>query len=165
MSTKISSLTSNSAQENKENVTVIWLNPVADETKSVEEIKEDLRAVNNLLICPTTVDACITEIESRKEDQIFLISEKKYVDELVAKTKHFSQLDSIFIFREHADQFNGIQSNLTKNLTAVKNGKDLVELVEQNTNLVNGRMEVTSFYNQYQRGTRDLSEQSAEFLW
>ena len=59
----------------------------------------------------------------------------------------------------------GIQSNLTKNLIAVKNGKDLVELVEQNTNLVNGRMEVTSFYNQYQRGTRDLSEQSAEFLW
>ena len=107
VSTKISSSTSNSPQENKENVTVIWLNPVADETKSVEEIKEDLRAVNNLLICPTTVDACITEIESRKEDQIFLISEKKYVDELVVKTKHFfSQLDSIFIFREHADQFN-----------------------------------------------------------
>lgn len=151
--------TINPIEENKENITLIWF------TCAQNDMKENLRAVNNLILCPDTVDRCITEIESRKEDRIFLISDRNNLNQLLPKMKDFPQLDSVFIYPKDAEEFNDVEGDSMKIVGSFENGEALIESIRQNTKRVDKEMETTSFYDQAQRSTRNLSEESAEFLW
>ena len=159
LSKKTSSLTINQIEENKENVTLIWFQSVQEKTK------ENLRVVNNLVLCPETIERCIMEIESRKEDRIFLISERSNINQLLPKIKDLHQLDSVFIYPENAEELNGVKVDSTKIVGSFKNGETLIESIRQNTKRVDKEMEMTSFYDHAQRSTRNLSKESAEFLW
>lgn len=166
LSEEIPSMTTSPANEdNKENVTLIWFNPDTDKIPNFEEVKRDLRAESNLLLCPRTIDSCIAEIKARIDDKIILIAGEERASELPQDVINHHQLDSVFIFPQQTNQSNSSSIDSTKVVGTFEDVKQLIGSVQQTTKLIDKQMEVASFYDKHQRGTRDLSEQSAEFLW
>ena len=153
-------------EDNKENVTLIWFNPDTDKIPNFEEIKRDLRAESNLLLCPSTIDSCIAEIKTRIDDKIILIAAEERASELPQDVINHHQLDSVFIFpQQTTNQSNSSSIDSTKVVGTFEDVKQLIGSIQQTSKLIDKQMEVASFYDKHQRGTRDLSEQSAEFLW
>lgn len=159
------SMTNDFIQENEENLTLILFNPVVNRTDDNEKIMEDLRAVNNVVLFPTDLDSCITDIKSNEMEKILLIISANNAEKLPSNIIGLSQLDSIFIFTENQEQSNHLRDNYPKVVDIFGNAKDLIKSIKESITHNNRQLKILPFYNQHQRGTRDLSEQSAEFLW
>jgi hypothetical protein len=165
MSEMISSTVIDSIQENKENVTIIFFDPIMSTSDDAETIKEELWVVNNYILFFTDIDSGISYIRSINKEKIFLVTSGNNAFKLLPDIIDLSQLDSIFIFPENRTEFNRLLDDYSKIVDIFDNLNDLIASIKENIKHINIQLEVLSFYDQYQQGTRDLSKQSTEFLW
>lgn len=161
----MSSIINDSIEVNRENVTLIWLNSTMSENDDSEKIKEKLQTINHFIRCFTDFDPCITFIESIRMEKIFLILSGMNVYKLPKKIMHLSQLDSLFVFPNNPQEYKRLFEDFPKVVDIYDNPDDLIKSITDNIKHANRQIEVVSFYDQRQQGTRDISEQSAEFLW
>ena len=127
-------------------------------------IQDDLEAIDNCYIFIDDIDACITKIESTKE-KIFLIISGNKAYALLPRIIHQSQLDLIFIYPAIPKDYERLYEDFPKVLGIFDDSIELIEAMKENIKKVSRQVEVISFYDKNQRSTRDLEEQSTEFLW
>jgi hypothetical protein len=154
-----------SIQENEENITVIWFDPIMNTTDDTEKMKKDLCAVSNVVLFPADIDSCMTDIKSREREKIFLITSSNNASKLLPNINGLSQLDSIYIFPEDRQKFNHLRDDYPKVVNIFDNANDLLISINESVTHNSSQIKILSYYDQYQQGTRNLSEQSAEFLW
>ena len=159
------STTIDCAQENKENATLIWFDPVTNTTDDIEKIKEDIKNINNFVLYPTDITTCIDYMKSITEEKILLIISGKNAFKLLPSIINLPQLDSVFIFPENREEVSRLCDDYFKIVGIFDNANDLIISIKENVKHINRHLEVFSSYNQYQQGTRDLSKQLGEFLW
>ena len=153
------------SQENKENITLIWFQSVPDQASEVEQIKTQLRTVHDFLICSSDIDDCIAHVQSIKEERIFLITTVSNAYQLLPKIINLRQLDSVFLFPENPEECVRLYEDFSKVVGVFDHIDALISSIKENTRHVYRQMQVISFYDQHQHGTRDLSEESPDFLW
>ncbi|CAF3939001.1 unnamed protein product, partial [Adineta steineri] len=151
-------------QENTADVALIWFDPTMDASDENEKIK-DLLLINNFVRVYIDLDLCITYIKSEKEKKIFLIISGNDAFKLLPSITEPTQLDLIFIFPENQNEFNRLCEDYIKVAGIFDNYNELAKSIKDNMEYVNTQMEIISFYDQHQHGTRDLSDQSTDFLW
>ena len=160
-SDKISSID----QENKENITLIWFNPIPDQTNDIQQIKNKLQSIIYFILSPEDIDTCIAYVKSIKEEKIFLLIPLINTYELLPKIINLQQLDSVFIFPENPKECTRLYEDFSKVVGIYDNVDNLIKSIIENNKRVNRQIEVVSFYDQHQHGIRDLPEQSPNFLW
>jgi hypothetical protein len=156
---------SDSRQKNEKNITLIWFNPITNTTDDINKIKEELWTVNNVVLFPTDINSCISDIKSRDTEKIFLIISSNIAPDLLPDIIDFSQLDAIFILSENRNKFNYLRDDYCKVVDIFGNSNDLLRSVQQNITLFSGQMQEVYFHEPHQQSTRDLSTESSEFLW
>ncbi|CAF3763798.1 unnamed protein product [Adineta steineri] len=156
--------TTDLVQENTADVALIWFDPTMNASDENEKIK-DLLLINHFVRVYIDLDLCITYIKSEKEKKIFLIISGNDAFKLLPSITEPSQLDLIFIFPENQNEFNRLCEDYIKVAGIFDNYNELIKSIKDNMEYVNTQMEIISFYDQHQHGTRDLSDQSTDFLW
>ncbi|CAF1509084.1 unnamed protein product [Rotaria sp. Silwood1] len=125
----------------------------------------NIRTMINLVICFTNIDFCIDYLKSVKNEKIFLVISSDNAFKILSNIIDLIQLDSIFIFSQNRYEFNCLHNNYNKIVNIFDNSNEFFTSIESHVENVDSPIEVLSFYDQHQRSARNLSEQSAEFLW
>ncbi|CAF1561438.1 unnamed protein product [Adineta ricciae] len=148
----------------EEDIVLIWLKSTTDTPNNIDEIQDELQTVHNSIRIHNVIDECINDIKSRKE-KIFLIIAENQVSACLSEVNKLSQLDSVFVFPGIPQEDGHSYSDFHKIRCIFDKLEALIKSIKENIKMLHRQMEVVSFYGQYQQGTRDLEDQSSEFLW
>ncbi|CAF3551399.1 unnamed protein product [Rotaria sp. Silwood1] len=147
--------------ENKEDVTLIWLDKTIDTTQTT------LREITNYVLLYTELEPCITYIRSISKERIFLIVSGDYAEQCLNEIHDLTQVDSIFIFCMNILKYKNkfIDSeNFSKIVGIFDNEDQLIKSIRNELDYLHKQLSTFSLYEK-QKTTRDLSKESASFLW
>ncbi|CAF3721502.1 unnamed protein product [Rotaria sordida] len=158
-------LSTTTNNENKESITLIWFDPNIGSNEDTEKTKQTLRLINNYVIFFTDLEQCITFIESINKEKIFLITSGSKASEILSRISSLRQIDSIFIFCIRKTRYEYLLNDFKKIIGIYINLNDLYKSIKEQIDLVDKQIQTFSFFDQHQKSTKDLSKESAEFLW
>ncbi|CAF2782041.1 unnamed protein product [Rotaria sp. Silwood2] len=151
--------------ENKESTALIWFHPNIRPREDTEQAKEQLRLINNYVIFSNDLEHCIELIESIDKEKIFLISSGAKASQILPRTSYFRQIDSIFIFSTKTNRYEYLLNEYSKIIGIYSDIHNLSQSIKEQIDLVNKQIETFCFFDQHQTLIKDLSKESAEFLW
>jgi len=144
--------------ENKEDVTLIWLDKTIDRTRTI------LRELTDFVLLYTDISTCVNYIKLVENERIFLILSGSYADECLQQIHDLPQVDSIFIFCINSDKYQTILEHYRKIVNIFTDENQLVDAIRREFNDLRKQISTFSLYEK-QKTTRDLSKESASFLW
>jgi tetratricopeptide (TPR) repeat protein len=147
--------------ENKEDVTLIWLD------KTIDTIRTTLREITDYVLLYTEVEPCITYIRSINKERIFLIISGAYAEQCLSEIHDLPQIDSIFIFCMNVSKYKNEVFNdehFNKIIDIFDNEEKLIQSIRNELDDLHKQLSTFSLYEK-QKPTRDLSKESASFLW
>jgi hypothetical protein len=151
--------------ENKESTTLIWFDPSIGSHHDTQQTKQQLRSINNFVIFHTNLDECVTMIRSINKEKIFLITSGSKASQLLPHVAQLRQLDSIFIFCIKRDKYLNLLDEQPKIIDIYTDLSELCAAIRQEIGFFNEQLQTFSVFDQRKKSTKDLSKQSAEFLW
>ncbi|CAF0815539.1 unnamed protein product [Rotaria sp. Silwood1] len=157
--------TSTYYDENKESITLIWFDPNIGSREDTEQTKQQLRLINDYVIFSTDLEQCITFIQSIDKEKIFLITSGSKASQVLPRIFSFPQIDSIFIFCVDKYRYEYLLNKHSKIIGIYISLNDLCKSIKEQIDLVSKQIQTFSFFDQHQKSTKDLSRESAEFLW
>ncbi|CAF4151590.1 unnamed protein product [Rotaria sp. Silwood2] len=126
----------------------------------------ELREINNGVVFHTDQEVCIDDIKSFATEKIFLVTTERDATRILEEIHALTQVDSIFIFCFKPKKYQNLLQKVSKLIGIYRERQDLLNALKENIILVEKHLEEFSFYSQHkQKTTRDLSKESAEFLW
>ncbi|CAF3664478.1 unnamed protein product [Adineta steineri] len=151
--------------ENKENTTLLWFDPSIGSEEDTERTQQELRSINDFVIFQTDLDKCVAYIQSIANEKIFLITSGSKASEILPQIADLSQIDSIFIFCIQKDKYIDLINIYPKIIGIYVELDDLSQSIREQVKLVDKQIQAFSFFDQNQKSTKDISKQTAEFLW
>lgn len=140
---------------------MIWLD------KTIDASRTALREITNYVLLYTELEPCLTYIRSITTERIFLIVSGSYARACLDEIHDLAQVDSIFIFCMNTAKYK-------QEFQEARQYSKLVDIFDQEAQLVQSvREELSDLQKQLatfslyenQKSTRDLSSESASFLW
>ncbi|CAF2705086.1 unnamed protein product [Rotaria sp. Silwood2] len=147
LSIKEKSSVSTNGDENKENITLIWLDPNIGSRENTEITKQQLRSINDYVAYDIDLERCIKFIQITNKIEIFLITSGS------KSITNFTSNLYDYLLNEYYNII-GIYINLD----------DLCKLIKEQTDLVNRQMQTFSFFDQHEKSIKDLSKESVVYL-
>ena len=154
-----------SNNENKESTTLIWFDPNIDLREDTQLTKTRLREINDYVVFHTELEQCIKSIKSIDKEKIFLITSGSLCSQLLTAIGTYRQLDSVFIFCMKKTRYENLTSEYPNIVGIYTTVDELCASLREQIDLIDQQLQTFSFYNQHQKCIRDLSKESAEFLW
>ncbi|CAF1384583.1 unnamed protein product [Rotaria sordida] len=151
--------------ENKESITLIWFDPNIGSLEDTKQTKQQLRLINDYIMFFTDLEQCIAFIQSIDKEKIFLITSGTKASQILPRIYSFHQIDSIFIFCMNKYRYEYLLNEYSKIIGIYINLNDLCKSIKEQIDLVSKQIQTFSFFDQHQKSTKDLSKESAEFLW
>lgn len=151
--------------ENTRGTTLIWFDGIVDKTEDMERIRRNVGTINDDVLFPTGIDSCIEDIKTRTTKRILLAISNENVLKIPPDIINLPQLDSIFVSTGNRERLNQLHDHCSKVVDVCEDTNDLINSIEANISQSYKRPNLKPFHDQHQRGTRLLSEQSAELLW
>ncbi|UJR12217.1 hypothetical protein I4U23_016394 [Adineta vaga] len=151
--------------ENQENITIIWYNSITGRNEDIEVKLKQLREINDYVLYYNKIDQCLLRIQSIQNEKIILILSDKEISKLILSIDKCFQINSILIYYFEQNQSKSFSNELSKIIGVHDNFDLLRQSVEEQINLIEKQFETFSTLNQSQKIIKDLSKQSAEFLW
>ena len=152
---------SSEAFENKEDVTLIWLDQAIDITRTT------LREITNYVRLFTELEPCIAYIRSIQQERIFLIVSGGYAQACLAEVHDLPELDSVFVFCINLAKYREEllhEQRYPKIVDIFDQEEALIQSIREELNDLHQQRATFSLYEN-QKSTRDLSKESASFLW
>jgi hypothetical protein len=124
------------------------------------------KELNNYGICYCDEQECIDYITSNGHEIIFLITSSSSANRILPHIHEMRQLDSVFLFFNQSEEnCEDLLNEYSKIIGNFSHSNLLLESIKENISLANKQAETFKFYDQNQKSTRDLSKESATFLW
>ncbi|CAF1635837.1 unnamed protein product [Adineta ricciae] len=159
----------NNVCENKENITLIWFDKnIQIDSPDIQLTKRKLKEINDCTLLFTDINLCIQCNESIKSEKIFLVISGTSADALLSKVHNLCQIDSVFIFCKKKSKYDQLlieDGNYSKIVGSFVEQNSLIRSIQKNVQLAENQMDILRFYEQNQKGSRDLTEESASFIW
>ncbi|CAF4671233.1 unnamed protein product, partial [Rotaria sp. Silwood2] len=149
------------AFENKEDVTLIWLD------KTIDTRRTTLREITDYVLLYTELEPCVTYIHSISKERVFLIVSGDYAEQCLKQIHNLSQVDSVFIFCMNVLKYKNkfIDSEYFSKIVGIFDNEDhLIKSIRSELDYLQKQLSTFSLYEK-QKTTRDLSKESASFLW
>ena len=150
---------------NKESTTLLWFDPNIGSFEDTERTKENLRSINDFVIFHTNLDQCVAFIKSIEQEQIFLITSGSKASKLLPLVAHLRQVNSIFIFCMKDERYQHLISEYSKIIGIYAQLDKLSSSIRHEIDLFDKQLQTFSVFDHHQKSTKDLSQQSGEFLW
>lgn len=154
-----------SNNSNKESITLIWYDPNITSYEDIETIKEQLRRINDFVVFYTEFEECITFIQTVTSEKTFLIISGSCASHILSDIIKYNQVDSIFIYCMKKDLYKNLLSFYSEMIGTYNDLNSLYNSIREQVILVEKHIQVFNFFDQNQKATKDLSNESAEFLW
>ena len=151
--------------ENKEHITLLWFDPSIGLGKNTETTMKRLREINDYVKFYADLDQCLVHIRSIHNEKIFLVISGLRASALLQHISTLHQIDSIFIFCMKKIKYEHLINEYPKIVGIYVDLNSLCVSIQEQVDLVEQQLETFSFFDQHQKSTKDLSKQSAEFLW
>ena len=155
----------NEIDENKETVQLIWLNENFDDSPDNLSTYARLLELNPAVQFYSDFDRCVKFIKSIKNEQIFLIVSHNFAQRTLTQISNYRNLISIFIFSANDKQQEAFVYGCNKVVGIFTDRNHLLESIRMTIDTVEGKTLVFNLFNQKQRLGRDLSKESASFIW
>ncbi|CAF1403654.1 unnamed protein product [Adineta steineri] len=159
----------NTFHGNQESITLIWFDKSIDlNSKDIQLTKTMLKEINDYIILFTNIDVCIQYIESIKSEIIFLIVSGSDAHNLLSKIHNLRQIDSIFIFCMDKLKYDKSligKGDYYKIIDIFTEQSSLIKSIQRTIQLVERQMDIFSLYSQNQKSIRNLTKESASFIW
>lgn len=155
----------NTNEESKENINIIWFDPNIESHEDTENTKEQLQVISDYIIFMTNFDDCVQYIQSTDKEKFFLITSGVQALEIVPQISSISQIDSIFIYCMKKERYES-SLNAYRNVIGIYvNLDDLVQSIQAQIDHLQRQMQTFSFFDHHQKSTKELSKDSAAFVW
>ena len=151
--------------KNNESITLLWFDPKIDSSLNTEIIMKQLRDINRHVVSHNDLEVCTTYIQSVQNGKIFLIISGACASQFLPRIANFGQIDCIFIFCYKEDRYKHLKATYQKIVDICTHLNLLCASIRQQIFLVQKHLETFSFFDQNQHITKNLSKESAEFLW
>ncbi|CAF1679201.1 unnamed protein product, partial [Rotaria sp. Silwood1] len=152
-------------KENKESITLIWYDPYIGTYEDTEKTKEQIRLINDYIIFCNDFEQCIGLIQLIHREKIFFITSGSTASEILPIISAFRQIDSIFIFCMRKNRYEYLLNEYSNIIGIYAHLDDLCQSIKEQIDLVHKQIQTFSFFDRHQKSTKDLSNDSAHFLW
>ena len=152
--------------ENKEDITLIWLDENMDDLSNLSEMLNQLHQLNDCILLYTKPQLCLDYIKRVINETIILIL-SKYLSttELLNDINSLDIIDSIFIYSNN-DGSCDIDFNLYSRKIEVSNDRNsLLKSIETRIHLISKQIKYDLFDNSYLKSVRNLKSKPVSFLW
>ncbi|CAF2118532.1 unnamed protein product [Rotaria magnacalcarata] len=162
----ISSSSSTLQKPNFEGITLIWYDPRINTTEDTKLTAKDLREINDCVLLYSNQVDCVNYMRSVENEKIFLITSGKVAASIIHEIEGLKQVDSIFIFCLKVKKYQDLLHKHEFIVGTYCECSALIDAIKQSVELLHRQLTAFSFYNEHkEKATRDISKESAEFLW
>ncbi|CAF1000108.1 unnamed protein product [Didymodactylos carnosus] len=153
-------------EENLEDVTLIWLDENINDSLESRYKQSLFSELNNYIQYYTDPRLCIDYIQIVVSEKILLIV-SPFLSRNILPVVHGQQsINSIFIFGNNRCQYESLISQYSKVIDIFTDQQLLLKSIRDTLHLVSKQsLAFNLFDQQKQKSTRDLSKDSASFLW
>ncbi|CAF3102904.1 unnamed protein product [Rotaria socialis] len=153
-------------EENKEDITLLWLEKSIDDSENSQYIQTSLFELNTFVQFYTDPQLCIDYIRTIRNEKIFLITGGLVTEEVLSEIHPLLMVHAIFIFPLNPSEQTFLLNDYPKVIGIFTELASLIESVQTTIHLASKHMIAFSLFDQQeQKTTRDLSKNSASFLW
>ena len=152
------------SDENDDRIVLLWYDPfIESPVHNSQQVMQQLRRTNDYVKILTDRDQCTEFIRGSNKEKIFFItSGSKTSKILMPVTPPLTQIHSVFIF----SMTNDFPINENPKIIGIFNNSDeLCQTIREQIEFHDQQLQTFSFFNQNQNPVKDLSKESAEFLW
>ena len=154
---------------NKEDFQLIWLDSSLGKSADTRATQKMLRILNTNAQFYTDVEKCVELIQSIKTEHILLVVSGSLARIILPKIYNIRSVRVIFIFCEkhqlHEDLLHEYPLKVTDVYTGWLNRNLLLTSISDTMQLIEKQDMFFRVFNQKQKSTRDLTKESASFLW
>ncbi|CAF2080537.1 unnamed protein product [Rotaria magnacalcarata] len=151
--------------ENKESITLIWFDSNTRSCKDTQQTIRQLRLINDYVILCSGFSEFMKRIQSIDQEMIFLIISGEETPQILSSISSVHNIHSVFIFNKEKTPYEDALTEYSNVIGTYRNLDDLCTSVKEQIDLVDKQTQTFSFFDQHQILTKDLSRQSAKFLW
>lgn len=151
--------------KNKESSTLLWFDAKIGSHEDTEVTKQQLRRINDFVLFHTDLDECVKFIQSISKEKIFLIISGAQASQLLPLVSHLCQVDCIFIFCMKTDKYQHLINEYSKIIGIYTQLDQLCLSIREEIDLFHKQLHTFSIFDHHHKSIKDLSKQSAEFLW
>jgi hypothetical protein len=155
----------NEVLENKEEIQLIWLDGNINDSSDCVLTKSMLIELNPAVQFYSDFDRCLNLIKSIKHEQIFVIISGSLVGNLLSKVNNHRPLVAIFIFCENRQHHQSLLDEYDKIIGIYTDQKKLLQAIREKMSLFEKQRLAFNLFDQKQKAMKDLSKESALFLW
>jgi hypothetical protein len=155
----------NEVLENKEEIQLIWLDGNINDSSDCVLTKSMLIELNPAVQFYSDFDRCLNLIKSIKHEQIFIIISGSLVENFLSKVNNHRPLVAIFIFCKIRQHHQSLLDEYDKIIGIYTDQKKLLQAIREKMSLFEKQRLAFNLFDQKQKAMKDLSKESALFLW
>ena len=150
---------------NKEDILLVWLDAHLNDSSDCLRTRLLLLELNPAAQFYANVDRCVNLIKSIKDERVLLIVSDALAQSVLPKITSHRPLVAILIFRVHREYHEALMNHCDKVVGIFTEQDSLFESIQETLDLVEKQTLAFSLFDQKQRLGRDLSQESASFIW
>jgi tetratricopeptide (TPR) repeat protein len=150
---------------NREGTTLLWFDPKIGSREDTEHTKQCLRHINDYVKFHKDLEQCVTFIQSREKEKIFLITSGSKASQILSRVSSLRQVDCIFIYCMIKERYEHLINEYSKIIGIYVNLDELSQSIKEQIDLVDKQLQTFSVFDQHQKSTKDLTKESGAFLW
>jgi hypothetical protein len=153
------------ASKNKEDIRLIWVDTKIDDSEDSAHTQILLLEFNPAALFYTDLTRCVDLIKSITDEQILLIVSGALAREVLSQVHNLRHLAAVFIFCRNREYHIELISQYSKIIDVFTHQEPLLQSIRQTMKIVEKQLMAFSLFDQKLKSTRDLSKDSASFLW
>ncbi|CAF0861109.1 unnamed protein product [Rotaria sordida] len=145
---------------NRENIRLIYLNNI----EPTFDIQSNLLKINPATQFYTNIQLCIDFIKTISNEEIFLIISNILLSNIFDYIYFLQPIIAIFIY-DDKQEINELKIKYPKIIDRYTNQNDLLKSIQEKIQFIEKQTFIYSLFDQKHKSIRDLTKESATFLW
>lgn len=152
--------------ENKEDFQLMWLDAHLTESAEARATQKTLRLLNTNAQFYTNSEKCLEIILSIQTEHVLLVVSGSLARIILPQIENIRSVRAIFVFCEKAELHSNLLHEYQRKIVGVYADQNkLVEAISETMELIDKQDMVFRLFDGKQKSTRDLTKESASFLW
>ncbi|CAF1435871.1 unnamed protein product, partial [Adineta steineri] len=149
----------------EDDIILIWYDLDFDDCVTEIKNQSSCEHMNFYFTAFSKLHSCISYIESKPKNDIIFITSPINARNILPFIHKMRQLYSVLLISHTNEKFEDLLKDYSKIISCAHDTKMLHKLIKENIYLSQKQNVTFSFYNQHKKLTREISKESAGFLW
>jgi hypothetical protein len=151
--------------KNREDFTLIWLDQNINNSADSQHMQRLLKNLNSYVQFYTDPTRCMDYLKSVEEEKVFIIVSGALARTVLHQLQRLPAISSVFILSDSLQVDILLKSGYSKIIDVASDQAALLQSVQSSLQTASEQVFAFSLFSQKQKSTKDLSKNSASFLW